>query len=43
VRSLLKDQRSSIEDGLCVVEGTIQSGLSDQLERIAGARVRYLL
>lgn len=43
VRSLLKDQRSSIEDGLCVVEGTIQSGLSDQLERISGARVRYLL
>jgi GTP-binding protein HflX len=43
VRSLLKDHASTIEDGLCVVKGTIQSGLSDRLERIAGVRVRYLL
>ena len=42
-RSLLKDQRSSVVDGLCVMEGTILSGLTEQLERIAGARVRYLL
>ena len=42
-RRLLKDHLSSVEDGLCVMKGTIQSGLSEELERIAGARVRYLL
>jgi GTP-binding protein HflX len=43
VKSLLKDQSSSLEDGVCVVEGTIQSGLTDQLERISGVDLRYLL
>lgn len=42
-RSLLKDHHSSVDDGMCVLVGTIQSGLSEQLERITGARVRYLL
>jgi GTP-binding protein HflX len=42
-RSLLKDHRSSVDDGSCVLVGTIQSGLSEQLERIAGVRIRYLL
>jgi GTP-binding protein HflX len=42
-RSLLKDHHSSVDDGSCVLVGTILSGLSDQLERIAGVRVRYLL
>jgi GTP-binding protein HflX len=43
VKSLLKDQKTSLEDGLCVVVGTIQSEQSDDLERVSGARVRYLL
>jgi GTP-binding protein HflX len=43
VKSLLKDQQTSLEDGLCVLVGTIQSELSDDLERVSGARVRYLL
>ncbi len=43
VKSLLKEQSSSFEDGVCVVEGTIQSGLADQLERISGINLRYLL
>ncbi len=43
VKSLLKDQQTSLEDGLCVVVGTIQSELSDDLERVSGVRVRYLL
>jgi len=43
VKSLLKEPKSSLEDGLCVLEGTIQSGLADQLERIPSVSVRYLL
>ncbi len=43
VKSLLKNHASSLEKGMCVVEGTIPSGLADELERISGARVRYLL
>lgn len=42
-KSLLKELKSSLEDGLCVLEGMIQSGLAEQLERISGVRVRYLL
>jgi GTP-binding protein HflX len=41
-KSLLKEPTSSLEDGLCVLEGLIQSGLADELERISGASVRYL-
>jgi len=43
VKSLLKEPKSSLEDGLCVLEGMIQSGLADQLERIPSVSVRYLL
>jgi GTP-binding protein HflX len=43
VKSLVKEPKSSLEDGVCVLEGTIQSGLADRLERISGVRVRYLL
>jgi GTP-binding protein HflX len=43
VRSMLKGQSSAVEDGVWVVEGSIQSGLADQLERIPGIDVRYLL
>jgi GTP-binding protein HflX len=41
-KSLLQEPRSSLEDGVYIVEGTIQSRLTDQLERIKGAQVRYL-
>lgn len=43
VTSMLKGQSSALEDGVWVVEGDIQSGLADQLERISGIDVRYLL
>jgi GTP-binding protein HflX len=43
VRSLLKGQSSSLEDGVWVVEGSIQSALAEQLERIPGIDIRYLL
>jgi GTP-binding protein HflX len=42
-KSLLKEPKSSLVDGVCVLEGTIQSVLADELERIPGASVRYLL
>lgn len=41
-KSLLQDPRSSLEDGVYIVEGRIQSRLTDQLERISGVQVRYL-
>lgn len=43
VKSLLSDPNSFLENGFCVVEGTIQSGVTDRLERIPGITVRYLL
>jgi GTP-binding protein HflX len=42
-KSLLKEPKSSLVDGVCVLEGTIPSVLADELERIPGASVRYLL
>ncbi len=42
VQSLLEEPESSVENGFYIMKGKIQSRLTDELERISGARVRYL-
>ena len=43
IRRLLGDPTDSIEDDHYVVEGTIESKTTGELERISGVSVRYLL
>jgi GTP-binding protein HflX len=43
IKSLLKDPEDAMEDGYYVVAGTIESNSTDELERISGVTIRYLL
>ncbi len=43
IKSLLKDPEDAIENGYYVVAGPIESKATDELERISGVSVRYLL
>ncbi len=43
IKSLLKDPEDAIENGYYVVAGTIESKATDELERISGVSIRYLL
>lgn len=42
-KGLLQEPTSSIEGELCILKGVIRAGAMDQLEKIDGARIRYLL
>jgi GTP-binding protein HflX len=43
IKSLLKDPEDVIENGYYIVAGTIEKKATDELERISGVSIRYLL
>jgi hypothetical protein len=43
IKSLLHETTGEVENSVCVLTGFIDTGHVEELERVSGVRVRYLL